>query len=429
MRLVVRATDPALAHKTAAWVEQAGLKCAVLAGLEAASPAAGGEDVALLPGTEANDPQLLDLRAALDRPDGPLASVALVDRCDGPFVASPFTAVLPQSTPAPGLLRRVQDAYRLEATAWEAGRLAQAAGLAPTVGLSPEPAHLLWIGTPAAQYLPLTSLAPAFGFLPSATFTTFSAFDHLHQGTAEAALVNALDDPSRALAFCMALRRNAQLHFMPAVMLARADDDRLIHEAFSRGACAVVHPEGPFGPALALARAEVAADRRRKGLERLLQRARERLSDVHTGLLQAEAFTDHLATMARDCTIAGKPLALAVLRMDPAPGAPASSAAVWKRGLREIGSIVARLARASDIATMIQPGVFLIASAAEALGTADILAERIAGVSESTVFGGGESGVGPVLFERRTLALAAGETGTALLSRALDLFELESRSA
>jgi hypothetical protein len=87
------------------------------------------------------------------------------------------------------------------------------------------------------------------------------------------------------------------------------------------------------------------------------------------------------------------------------------------------------LVRASDIATMIQPGVFLIASAAEQLNTADILAERIAGVSESTVFGGGESGVGPILFERRVLALAPGETGGAFLNRALDVFAVESRTA
>ena len=67
-----------------------------------------------------------------------------------------------------------------------------------------------------------------------------------------------------------------------------------------------------------------------------------------------------------------------------------------------------------------------IALPAARLKNARRTAERIASVAECTAFASGEGGAGPLVFEQSVVELQPGESGPALLARALRAIEVES---
>jgi two-component system cell cycle response regulator PopA len=97
----------------------------------------------------------------------------------------------------------------------------------------------------------------------------------------------------------------------------------------------------------------------------------------------------------------------------------------WTRGFNEIASLAARLMRETDSGAAIGHDVIAVALTATDLKGARRTAERIASVAECTAFASGDNGTGPLVFEQSTVELQPGESGAALLARALRALDLD----
>jgi two-component system cell cycle response regulator PopA len=121
-------------------------------------------------------------------------------------------------------------------------------------------------------------------------------------------------------------------------------------------------------------------------------------------------------------------MALCVLRVMPAHGLSEPEPDVWKRGFTEIASLAGRLMRDGDAGVALGDDFIAVAMPATPLQGAKRTAERIASVAECTAFASGESGSGPLVFEQSAVELQPGESGGALLNRALRALDADPMS-
>jgi two-component system cell cycle response regulator PopA len=121
-------------------------------------------------------------------------------------------------------------------------------------------------------------------------------------------------------------------------------------------------------------------------------------------------------------------MALCVLRVLPAHGLSEPEPDVWKRGFTEIASLAGRLMRDGDVGVALGNDFIAVAMPATPLQGARRTAERIASVAECTAFASGEGGSGPLVFEQSAVELQPGESGGALLNRALRALDADPMS-
>ena len=155
---------------------------------------------------------------------------------------------------------------------------------------------------------------------------------------------------------------------------------------------------------------------------------RDLMGDARTGLWLREPFDVHLARLATDHHASGRPMSMVVLRVTPAIGAPEPSPEVWRKGFSEIASLAARLMRDADSGVTLGADLIALALPAARLKNAKRTAERIASVAECTAFASGEGAAGPLVFEQSVVELQPGESGAAMLARALRAIDVEVES-
>jgi two-component system, cell cycle response regulator PopA len=415
LRIVVRSDDPRLVREAQAKLVKAGLAAMALPSLSRAAP--DGEDVSLFCGADA-----LELaRAAMTRAHPPLA--ALAARTNAPALgldAAPGAIALdaPPRLLAAQFDAQVRVAVQEEEAARRALTLSELGMDAPPPP-APRALKALYIGAPTAAFLALERVLGEQDGAIVAAFSSFVGFDHLHDETFDAVILNGADDAKTALSLCTALRRNTALFHLPAMVLTAPGDSDTLAIAYERGASFAAPAPDACGGEIGWLFEAIRRERRRVRAEHALRALRDLMGDTRTGLFQPAPFEAHLARLAADHQRSGRPFALVALRATPAFGAGEPSEAAWRRGFSEVSSLAARLLREGDCGAALGRDLIVLALPASDLGAARGTVERIAAVAECTAFAAGDNGGGPLAFERSAVELQPGESGAGLLARAL----------
>lgn len=429
MRIVVRSEDAKLARAAQDALAAAGVEAAAL---PAQRPAPQGEDVAVIPAYEAPEKakRLAAALAVSEQP--PLAILAGLKSASPPplglDIDKTFTGAI--ALDAPPKLLAAELAAHLRAAGAEDERVRRAATAAALGVGAPTPADTrklkaLYIGAPSPMFLFLERALSQNGGLVAAAFSSFTGFDHLHDEPFDAVVLNGAQDSSTAVSLCAALRRNATLYHLPTMVVTKPGDTATAAAAIDRGACAVAALNAPCGPSLGWLFEAIRRERRRRDAEHEIRALRDLMGEARTGLFKRTAFEAHLARLAADHHASGRPLALAALRVMPAPGAREPSEEVWKRGFNEIASLAGRLMRETDSGAAIGGDLIALALPATDVRGAKRTAERVASVSECTAFASGDGGTGPLVFEQSAVGLQPGESGAGMLARALRALDID----
>lgn len=414
MRIVVRAADARVARDVQALLGAAGISATALAGPFRDAP--DGEDIRIVMHGEPkpDDGKVLAQLVGCSIEDAPLESNAGAIALNAP----------------PRLLSSQMDAWTRVAIAEEecARRRTTATALTITPPKPMEPRKLkaLYIGAPSSVFLALERTLTDQGGLVAAAFTSYTGFDHLHDEPFDAVVLNGAEDPSTALSLCSALRRNATLYHLPTLMLTKPGDTATAASAIDRGASAICTSLTPNPASMGWLFEAIRRERRRRAAEHEMRALRDLMGDARTGLWLRDPFAAHVARLANDHHASGRPMSMVVLRVTPAIGAREPSPEAWRKGFGEIASLAARLMRDADSGTTLGADLIALALPAARLKNAKRTAERIASVAECTAFASGEGDAGPLVFEQSVVELQPGESGSALLARALRAIEVES---
>lgn len=435
MRIVVRADDPRRAREAQAALAAAGVEAAAMPGPYRAAP--DGEDITIIASPNGMDDAALAIAAgARAAPLPPIAVLAAVPVSAPPPLGleglTHFDGAVTLDAPEKLLAAQVTDAVRVALAEDERARRARTVAALETPlpqSLEARKLKALYIGAPSPIFLALERALSEHGGLVGAAFSSFAGFDHLHDEPFDAVVLNGAQDSATALSLCAALRRNASLYHLPTMMVIAPGDTATAATAITRGAVAITASTAPCGQSMGWLFEAIRRERRRRAAEHDLWAMRDVMGDARTGLFKRHAFDDHLARLAAEHHVTGRQLALSLLHVMPAHGSREPSEQAWKRGFGEIASLASRLMRDTDSGCTLGGRLIAIALPATSLTGAKRTGERVASVAECTAFASGEGDVGPLVFEQSAVELQPGESGAALLNRAMAALDLKSATA
>ncbi len=337
-----------------------------------------------------------DLARSIKAALGPRAGLFLAwSDNSSAYDASAFDGSLDCNTTPVALAARLNSSLRIAVMADEARlrfkSLAKFGGAPkpPSLNMASAP-RILVFGVPGPDMLRFMAALESRGAQAIASFTSFTAFDYLHDGDFDGVAIIAHDDMSASLGFCAAMRRNARLFHMPCLVLGSPD--------FARPEDVIAKGATDFA---------ISGDDDETSAERLLdfvdeKRSRDALAlafaaarapaamDQGTGLYAPEFFASHLDALAARAHETDRPLSVAYVTIAPDP---VTTALANGRGLDRIvgqaGAMLARLVRAEDVAARINRTTFAVAFPASDEDASDIAARRIGAVLECTAFDSG----------------------------------------
>jgi two-component system cell cycle response regulator PopA len=253
------------------------------------------------------------------------------------------------------------------------------------------PLRVLCVGEPAPQFLALSNALARFETQVVGAFTSYTAFDYLHERAFDAVVLWAGENPNEALSIIAGMRRNTRLYHIPALLYQRGAPDIPAADAFHKGVTDVASPEVSENDTAKRVLELARSYRRQSAIRRALERAKSSgLMDASTGLFTRDLFAAHLMRLAAAARVRNRPLSVCVLKVSERPEVTIARAGGWlDRAIPQIGTMIGRLVRAEDTAARLSPEVFALALPATSLSAGRLTAERIAAVIGCTAFEAG----------------------------------------
>jgi len=253
------------------------------------------------------------------------------------------------------------------------------------------PLKVLCVGEPAPQFLALSNALARHEAQVVGAFTSYTAFDYLHERPFDAVVLWAGETPNEALSIIAGMRRNTRLFHIPALLYQRKTPDVSAVDAFNKGVTDVASPEVSEGDTAKRVLELARSFRRQSAIRRALERAKTSgLMDAATGLFTGDLFAQHLTRLASAARVRNRPLSVCVLKVSERPEVTVARASGWlDRAIPQIGAMIGRLVRAEDTAARLAPEIFALALPATNLAAARLTAERIAAVIGCTAFEAG----------------------------------------
>ncbi len=266
-------------------------------------------------------------------------------------------------------------------------------------------AHVLVVGA-GIRYFTIERALSKRATLVGA-FTIDTALDYLERRPFDAVVVNLpLDD---AADFLDVMRRNSEWYGLPALVLTGEHDPRLIEQVHEAGATDIVFADEDDRGLTDRVVAAMTEHRLRLALKAAYGRTQaQTTNDSLTGLYSRGFLMEHLAALVDDARDDDTSLSVVGLRV--VEMAELNAEWGWAGGdrvLRQIGGMIARLVRGEDLAARAGGDRFALALPATDAEDAAVVAERIAGIVETTAFTV-PGATGPVYV---TLAVATAELG------------------
>jgi two-component system cell cycle response regulator PopA len=262
-----------------------------------------------------------------------------------------------------------------------------ATGISPSESrVTQDDAAILFIGNPTPAFMRLQHALAGNDVNTIAAFSTFSAFDYLHERTFDAVVLNASETTEIAYTVCAAMRRNTRLFHTPAVLLTGMDVDLDIEEAYARGASELL-PVNASSERMReqLQALNVARVRRRDAKLRLESCRNASLTDPNSDLFKSEFGQNHLNSLIEFQRQSGCPLSVVGIQV----GAPKSAGDEQIAGaLNQFSSMLRHCVRTEDLAVRHGSSSFYLALPNTPQSGARTVADRVAAISECTAYEG-----------------------------------------
>ena len=430
-RVLIVAEDDRLAAPLREGLDRLGWPSLTVRGVEASIAAVCTHaPEAVLVDLAGQAPALLTLPAKLRAASAPrrMPVVALA-RPDPAVAALGFDlALAPSLHPvqaAPRLETLVRAAVCEEEAELRAATFAAAGRPVPRPSDSEAPLAILTVGEPAPKFLALRHALEGAGAQVTAAFTSYTAFDYLHDRSFDAVVLWAGETHAEALSIAAGMRRNSRLFHTPTLLHMREGAEISAVDAYAKGLSDLASADTPeietAERVLQLARTH----RRERAIRGRLDAMRgSGLMDAATGLFTRDLFAAHLRRLGVAAPVRRRDLSLAVLRLHPrgAAAARARDGGWLDRATPQIGSMLGRLVRSEDTPARLSADLFAIALPAAGRGAAQAAAERIAAVIACTAFdAGADEPPFTVEFDIGAAEVRAGESPVAALERAAAL--------
>lgn len=333
-------------------------------------------------------------------------------------------AWLREPAPAVQIAARLRSLFRLHTMEIVARRRAEVTALygqgRPQIERQDSSPAILYVGEASTRFMALRHVLETAGAEMVAAFSSYSAFDYLHERPFDAVVLNAAGKRDIAFTISSAMRRNARLYHTPVVLLADEVDSQACEEAFARGVSDILLPSADDSEMRERILVLTEERKRRRQAKAALEACRDpRTLDIETGLFNSAFLLSHIQDLLNAAARDQLSFALIALQIMLPEGRERPDDISAEKSRRQFAAMLRHLLRTEDAAARFSDDVFIAVLPFTDTPGIDCVAARIAAIAECTAFES-EDPLNPFRLTVRAAPVATrpGETAEALVERA-----------
>lgn len=248
-----------------------------------------------------------------------------------------------------------------------------------------DPFRVLFIGKATPEFMVIVNALQNKNVEVIGAFTSYSAFDFLHEHVFDAVVMNTLNNIEPGLTISETMRRNSQLYHVPTLFLINdtfADHDL----AYEKGATDIISADGSekeiSGRILELANYHRIHRQLKKEFEKIGDGV---CRDSDTQTYTRKFFMSHLEHSLTQYPTQGMPLSVITIKINEPDDTTISQAAVTKAH-NEIGSTLRNMVRMQDSVGRLGQDTYAIIFPGQSSISINSVQKRISAVIDATGF-------------------------------------------
>ena len=264
------------------------------------------------------------------------------------------------------------------------------------------PFRILFIGKASPDFMVIINALQKKNVEVVAAFTSFSAFDFLHDRTFDAVVMNALSHSEPALTISETMRRNAKLFHVPTLFLVDPENFKDHDIAYQKGARDIIssraNTEEISGRILELANYHRIHSQLKREFGNV---GGEECLDKESKVFNETFFSAHLRRVCETMRETKEPISLMAIRVKPNAHFEVPEAKVMQ-AIVQIGTMLKSLVRMQDITARLERDIFMIAFPEQNRTSLASVTERISGIVDCAAFDSGHTENGPFTVSLQT---------------------------
>ena len=257
-----------------------------------------------------------------------------------------------------------------------------------------QPFKILFIGKATPEFMVIINALQTKNVEVVAAFTSFSAFDYLHEGDFDAVVMNALEQSEPTLTITETMRRNAKLYNVPTLFLVNSETFTDHDLAYQKGARDIIstnaETEEISGRILELANYHRIHSQLKYEFQSLSSKCVEKDSNI----FNQDFFQSHLKRVIADMETNSEKLTLIAIKANPNSYNEISTEKI-SAAMNQVGEMLKNLVRMQDITARWSDDIFIIAFPEQDLASVSRVMERIEGIVDCAAFDSGNKESGP----------------------------------
>jgi len=265
------------------------------------------------------------------------------------------------------------------------------------------PFRILFIGKATPDFMVIINALQKKNVEVVAAFTSFSAFDFLHERKFDAVVMNALEQSEPALTISETMRRNAKLFHVPTLFLVNPETFEEHDMAYKKGARDIIssnaETEEISGRILELANYHRIHDQLKSEFGSV---GGEDCLDIPTGVFNETFFSAHLRRVCKDMKASQEPISLMAIRVRPNAHFEVPQDKV-SEAVAQVGTMLKSLVRMQDITARLEDDVFMIAFPGQERQSILPVIDRISSIVDCAAFESGDTEKGAFTISLETV--------------------------
>lgn len=265
------------------------------------------------------------------------------------------------------------------------------------------PFRILFVGSATPEFIKILNVLQEKNVEVFAAFTSFTAFDYLHDNDFDAVVLNATESLEPALSISGTMRRTPRLYNVPTLVMANEKQAGIGEAAIQKGARDVFYAGASqyeiSGRILELANFYRIHSALKKELAAIDEIA---CLDAKTQLYNRDFLHAHLSRIAAHHTNIGESVSLLMLRLRPVSKELVDGTRITA-AVNQVGGMLKSLVRAEDVAARVGEDIFAVAFPGQARASVAIVGQRIKSIIDCAVFDSSVEGRNPLTLEAEFL--------------------------
>jgi len=252
--------------------------------------------------------------------------------------------------------------------------------------LNQRPLQILFIGKAAPAFMLVINALQEKNVNVIAAFTSFTAFDYLHEERFDAVVMNALEHAEPALSISETMRRNSALYHIPTLFLVNSENFTQQDKAYDSGASDIISIDSPqaeiSGRILELANYYRIHEQLKSEFNAF---GGTKCLDESTKLFNGDFYAAHVTRVEKASHQSTKAFSSIAIRVRP-NGLDEIKSTFMNLAFSQLGLMLKNLVRMQDVVARIDEDLFVMILPNTTEAEAEVVIDRVRNVIDCAAF-------------------------------------------